>query len=74
MDFTAPNEVIEVLKKKASFGIYGYPTPSGKKLDDAFIRWVKRHDLDLDGRKPCDHPGHGTGLLTYAVLAFPKRR
>ena len=28
MDFTAPDEVIEVLKKKAAFGIYGYPAPS----------------------------------------------
>ena len=48
MDFTAPDEVIDVLKKKAAFGIYGYPAPKGKSFDDAFIRWVKkRHDLNM---------------------------
>ena len=70
MDFTAPDEVIDVLKKKAAFGIYGYPAPKGKSFDDAFIRWVKkRHDLDMMAESLVITQGV-VPAITYAVQAF----
>ena len=70
MDFTAPDEVIDVLKKKAAFGIYGYPAPKGKSFDDAFIRWVKkRHDLDVMAESLVITQGV-VPAITYAVQAF----
>ena len=70
MDFTAPDEVIDVLKKKAAFGIYGYPAPKGRSFDDAFIRWVKkRHDLDATAESLVITQGV-VPAITYAVQAF----
>ena len=70
MDFTAPDEVIEVLKKKAAFGIYGYPASKGKSFDDAFINWMKkRHDLDVTAESLVITQGV-VPAITYAVQAF----
>lgn len=70
MDFTAPYEVIETIKKKAAFGIYGYPAPKGKSFDDAFINWIKkRHDLDVTADSLVITQGV-VPAITYAVQAF----
>lgn len=70
MDFTAPYEVIETLKRKAAFGIYGYPAPKGEKFDQAFIGWMKkRHDLDVSADSLVITQGV-VPAITYAVQAF----
>ena len=70
MDFTAPYEAIETIKKKAAFGTYGYPAPKGKSFDDAFINWIKkRHDLDVTADSLVITQGV-VPAITYAVQAF----
>lgn len=70
MDFQAPKEVIDALVEKASFGIYGYPTPPGEKYKGALVHWIgKRHDWNI--KEEWIVPTQGiVPAVTYAVQAF----
>ncbi|NLY09569.1 MAG: pyridoxal phosphate-dependent aminotransferase [Tissierellia bacterium] len=47
MDFQAPEEVIEALRKRVEHGLYGY-TIHSQTMDEAIISWLKnRWDLDV---------------------------
>lgn len=72
MDFRVPNEVIEVIKKKAELGIYGYPCRKGKEFDNAVKDWLlKRHGLQIENDWVVATQGV-VAAVTYAVQAFTK--
>lgn len=71
MDFKAPNEVIEVITKKAEHGIYGYPYRTESCLQ-SIIKWVnKRHGWAVDKDWLTFTPGV-VPALSIAVLTFTK--
>ena len=70
MDFTAPYEVIEAIKKKAALGIYGYPAPRGESFNNAVKDWLKkRHGLEITDESIVITQGV-VPAITYAVQAF----
>ena len=70
MDFTAPYEVIEAIKKKAALGIYGYPAPRGESFNNAVKDWLKkRHCLEITDESIVITQGV-VPAITYAVQAF----
>ena len=70
MDFTAPYEVIEAIKKKAALGIYGYPAPRGESFNNAVKYWLKkRHGLEITDESIVITQGV-VPAITYAVQAF----
>lgn len=47
MDFKAPVEIIEELKKAVEFGIFGYVTQS-KTFEEGIIKWYQeRHGVEI---------------------------
>jgi len=48
MDFRTPDVIIDALKQKADFGIFGYPLATSK-TDNLVKQWMKkRHNWDID--------------------------
>jgi len=71
MDFKSPPEVIEVLKKRAEHGVFGYPM-----LDDdyfePFINWIRdKHGIEI--KKEWIVTADGVvDALKIAILAYSK--
>lgn len=42
MDFLVPKEIIEALKTRSSFGVFGY-TMHSQTTDQAVVQWIDRH-------------------------------
>ncbi|MCT4660824.1 MAG: pyridoxal phosphate-dependent aminotransferase [Tissierellales bacterium] len=72
MDFKSPIEVADMLKHKASHGIYGY-SGDFEDYEDSVIRWMKnRHGWDIDRGWIAYTPGIVTGLnLLVSALTKP---
>ncbi|MDD2207677.1 MAG: PatB family C-S lyase [Aminobacterium sp.] len=69
MDFTAPPEVIEVLKERVDHGIFGY-TGKTESYFESIVQWVdKRHDWKIKPEWICHSPGV-VPALSMAVLAL----
>jgi cystathionine beta-lyase len=70
MDFRCPDEVVDAIKEKAAFGIYGYPCYEKEKLTSAVQDWLKRrHGWEIDKRWIVTTSGV-VPAVTYAVQAF----
>lgn len=70
MDFQAPEEVIEAVRKKAEHGIYGYPCVKGKAFDTAVKNWIfKRHGWEIEEDWIVAVPGV-VSAVTHAIQAF----
>lgn len=71
MDFKAPPEVIERLKKRLDHGIFGYPNRPDD-FYDAIISWMsRRHGWDIKKEWICHSPGV-TPSLVFSMLAMTR--
>lgn len=71
MDFKAPSEVIERLKKRLDHGIFGYPNRPDD-FYDAIISWMsRRHGWDIKKEWICHSPGV-TPSLVFSMLAMTR--
>jgi len=69
MDFEAPPEVIEVLKKRSEHGAYGY-TRRPESYYQAFICWQKRrHNWTINREWLLDSPGV-VPAISFAIQEF----
>ncbi|WP_175640597.1 MalY/PatB family protein [Metabacillus schmidteae] len=69
MDFSVPDEVIEVLHTRADHGIFGYTMP-GTKMEKAVQSWVKkRHNWEINPKNITYTPGIVTAI-SLAIHAF----
>jgi cystathionine beta-lyase len=71
MDFKAPPEVIERLKKRLDHGIFGYPNRPDD-FYDAIISWMsRRHGWNIKKEWICHSPGV-TPSLVFSMLAMTR--
>lgn len=69
MDFKAPKEVIEAIKKRADHGIYGY-TFRTEFYYESVIAWFKEiHNVEIKKEWIIPIPGVVPGIL-FAIQAF----
>lgn len=72
MDFKAPREVIEVLKKKVEFGVFGYSI-TREEYYSAFINWEKEnHNWEIKKDWIRFTPGVVTGIF-WCVNLFTEK-
>lgn len=71
MDFSAPQEVVEAVKKRAEHGAYGY-TIKSEEFHNSIIKWMKkRHDFDIKREWTTFSPGI-VPAISMCVLKFTK--
>lgn len=73
-DFRAPIEVIEVVKKKAEFGVYAYGAFPQERFAEAVSDWYKkRYDVSIELKWICHSQGIMPGALWMLLLALTKQ-
>lgn len=71
MDFLAPPEVTDILRKRVEHGVFGY-TGKSNLYYESITKWVKkRHDWEIEKEWIKNAPGV-VPTLALAVLAFTK--
>ena len=69
-DFHSPRQVIDTVRKKTDFGVYGYASFPKEEFQSAISGWyLRRYGISIDGSSICPAQGIMTSALWLLLLA-----